>query len=64
MQQSPSSANPFGMMINPEGVLKAVEQSERLNGLQRRVFRPLDRPMIPVVDGAGADGSDREIDDL
>jgi hypothetical protein len=39
--------NPFGQLINPESVSKAIEASERLARLQSRVCRPLDRPLIP-----------------
>ena len=42
-------ANPFVMMTNPETILAAVERSERLNRLSRKVYRPLDRPLIPKV---------------
>jgi len=38
--------NPFALMMNPEAVLQAVEASTRLGGLTRRVYRPLDRPML------------------
>ena len=41
--------NPFMMMTNPEVILRAVEHSERLSGLQRRICRPLDKPLIPKV---------------
>ncbi|NZD45439.1 hypothetical protein EWH46_08565 [Sphaerotilus sulfidivorans] len=34
-------------MMNPQDILAAVERSERLGRLQRRVCRPLDRPLIP-----------------
>jgi hypothetical protein len=30
-------------------VLEAMERSERLNRLQSRVCRPLDKPLIPLV---------------
>lgn len=36
--------NPFAMMLNPEAVLRAVESSQKLSGLQSRVCRPLDNP--------------------
>lgn len=39
-------SNPFALMMEPESVLAAVAASERLTRLRRRVFRPLDRPMI------------------
>lgn len=57
-----TSLNPFSMMTNPEVILQAVERSERLNRLQRRVCRPLDRPLIPKVSGADLADFDREID--
>jgi hypothetical protein len=38
------TGNPFALMMDPQAVLSAVEQSPRLAGLQRRVYRPLDRP--------------------
>lgn len=62
MRQAQSRLNPFTMMMDPESILQAVERSERLNRLQRRVCRPLDKPLIPKV-GAQAE-YDREIDDL
>jgi len=37
-----SLANPFVLLLNPEEVLRAMQNSERLQGLQRRVFRPLE----------------------
>jgi hypothetical protein len=57
------AANPFALMMNPEDVLQAIESSGRLDQLQRRVCRPLDRPLIPKK-GAGAelDAFDREVD--
>lgn len=44
MQHSPSVSNPFAMMLNPEAVVLAMESSEKLNGLQSRICRPLDNP--------------------
>jgi len=57
-------ANPFVMMTNPEAILAAVERSERLNGLQRHICRPLDRPLIPKTGGVMRDleAYDRAID--
>lgn len=49
MRATETQANPFFMMMNPEAVIQAVERSERLNCLTRRVCRPLDRPLIPKV---------------
>jgi len=42
-----TAANPFAMLLDPERVAFAVEHSERLNRLHSRVYRPLDKPMIP-----------------
>jgi hypothetical protein len=63
MRQTLIHPNPFTMMTNPEAILQAMEGSERLNRLQRRVCRPLDRPLIPKK-GSAADlaAFDQEID--
>lgn len=39
-------ANPFALMLNPEAVFQAIERSDRLDLLQRRVCRPLDKPLL------------------
>ena len=44
-KQHPVS-DPFALMMNPQGVIHAMECSDRLAGLQRRVCRPLDRPLL------------------
>ena len=61
MQASPL-ANPFVMMTDPETILQAVERSERLNRLNRKVYRPLDRPLIPKVNAKELADFDNEID--
>ena len=43
--------DPFAMLINPQAVLSAIEQSGRLGALNSRVCRPLDKPLIPKRDG-------------
>ena len=43
-------------------IVQAMERSERLNRLQRRVCRPLDRPLIPKVKAADLAAYDDEID--
>ncbi|HSI51217.1 MAG TPA: hypothetical protein VLA61_23380 [Ideonella sp.] len=60
MRDIQSLSNPFMMMTDPEVILQAVERSDRLNRLQRRVCRPLDRPLIPKIDGVA--DFDAEID--
>lgn len=61
MQNQSLYANPFALMMDPQAVLEAMERSERLNRLQSRVCRPLDKPLIPLVNGEGQD-FDREVD--
>ncbi len=39
-------SNPFALMMNPAEVLEAVGRSDRLERLQRRICRPLDKPVI------------------
>lgn len=62
MRASETHANPFFMMMNPEAVIQAVERSERLNCLTRRVCRPLDRPLIPKVRQDDLAAFDAQID--
>ncbi len=40
-----SPPNPFAMMLDPAAVLQAIDRSDRLAHLQRRVCRPLDKPV-------------------
>jgi len=60
--QASTRLNPFVMMTDPETILQAVERSERLNRLSRKVYRPLDRPLIPKVGAKELADFDREID--
>ncbi len=39
--------NPFALMLNPDQVFQAIERSGRLERLQRRICRPLDKPVLP-----------------
>jgi hypothetical protein len=57
-----TAADPFAIMMDPATALRAVERSERLQRLQRRVCRPLDKPLIPRV-VADAQAWDQAIDD-
>lgn len=62
-QVQPLAGNPFALMMHPDDVLKAVEGSDRLGGLQRRICRPLDRPLIPAKGKGGeAEDFDQAID--
>lgn len=67
MPQTLLSVNPFAMLLDPQAVVAEMERSERLAHLKSRVFRPLDRPLIPKQ-GAGeaqavASASDDAADD-
>ncbi|MDT8997696.1 hypothetical protein RQP53_00240 [Paucibacter sp. APW11] len=62
MQTTTLIANPFAMMLDPERIAREVEHSERLNRLQRRICRPLDKPLIPKG-VAELDAYDRMIED-
>ena len=50
MDKSPLASNPFALMMHPDAVLQAMEHSDRLGRLQRRICRPLDKPLIPRVE--------------
>lgn len=46
MTELPLTTNPFALMMDPEAVLRAVEQSQRSQpSPRRRVCRPLDKPL-------------------
>ena len=60
--QASTLSNPFVMMTDPETILLAVERSERLNRLSRKIYRPLDRPLIPKVGAKDLAEFDNEID--
>jgi len=53
MPHQAAERNPFMLMISPEVVLAAMEKSERLGSLNRRLCRPLDRP-VPATAGNAA----------
>ena len=55
------ASNPFMLMTNPEVILQAMEGSERLSRLQRRICRPLDKPLMPNS-GDAMSAYDREVD--
>lgn len=48
IDNSPVISNPFALMLNPADVIAAMESSERLGRLERRICKPLDKPMIPL----------------
>lgn len=56
-------SNPFLLMMNPEEVMRAVESSDRLQCLRRKVFRPLDGPAPKSRLASEAASFDALIDD-
>jgi hypothetical protein len=48
-------ADPFALMMNPQAVFQAMERSDRLGRLQRRICRPLDKPIIPKLSQSSAE---------
>ena len=46
MQTLPRHINPFALMLDPQAVIAQIERSERLEHLQRRICRPLDKPLL------------------
>lgn len=69
MSEQSTAHNPFMLMLQPEVVLAAIESSERLSRLNRHLCRPLDRPVLPGAQAAGArreaidDDGDDQADD-
>lgn len=56
-------ANPFALLMHPEAVVQAMERSDRLNCLKRRICRPLDKPApVPGEPSAEAESFDHAID--
>ena len=55
-----SPANPFALMMDPQSVLDAVEHSQRLARLHRRVYRPLDKPAPGKTAEAGDGAADEQ----
>jgi hypothetical protein len=58
MSQQAHVRNPFMLLVNPEVVLAAIENSEHLGKLNSKMCRPLDGPAtVASMDGA-EDGID------
>ncbi|HEV7914492.1 MAG TPA: hypothetical protein VGP22_12060 [Albitalea sp.] len=62
MDKSPLASNPFALMMNPEDVIQAMQRSDRLGRLQRRICKPLDKPLIPHTPDEVA-AFDHDVDD-
>lgn len=63
MQSIPSPANPFALMIDPQAIFDKIERSERLERLQRRVCRPLDKPLLPLEADAAVETREEATDE-
>ena len=50
MTPSTIAANPFALMINPEAIFAAIQDSARLARLNSRICRPLDKLRVPRSD--------------
>ena len=60
MEQQQIIANPFALLLNPEAVHAALQQSAALNRLRSRVWRPLDRSSGPLVAEEVANGAEAD----
>lgn len=60
MQTIPQEFNPFALMLDPQAIFAQIERSERLERLQRRVCRPLDKPLL----GAPAEDDSLDASDI
>lgn len=63
MTQHSQVRNPFMLMLQPEVVLAAIENSERLGRLSRRLCRPLDHQGQALAGAGSEPDMDTEIDD-
>lgn len=63
MQTLPAHVNPFALMLDPQAVLAKIECSQRLERLQRRICRPLDKPLLGMAGEDGAESADAGSDD-
>lgn len=43
-------SNPFALMVDPDAIFAAMASSDRLARLTRRIWRPLDNPLIACAD--------------
>jgi hypothetical protein len=61
LARSTARNNPFLLMLNPEIVLAAIEQSQDLAQLNRHTCRPLDK-VVPVPGAETAAANDPLVD--
>jgi hypothetical protein len=63
MLKSPLVSNPFALMMDPAAVVQAMECSDRLGRLQRRICKPLDKP-VTARSTADVAAFDHEVDEV
>ena len=61
-QDTEFCANPFAMLLDPEQYAREAAHSERLARLRSRIYRPLDKPLIPKALSAEQAAYDRMVD--
>jgi hypothetical protein len=60
------TADPFAMLVDPEGFFEEIEKSERLKAMSGRICRPLDRvatPKAPAHESVVDEGDQSELGD-
>ncbi len=62
MTTTQAAANPFVLMVNPQAVFAAIENSDRLARLASRICRPLDRHQPAAGDGDAGDAAEADLD--
>lgn len=62
MQAPRRAVNPFALMLDPQAVLAHIEHSDRLERLQRRICRPLDKPVLGQAGAQEVEAFDQAID--
>jgi hypothetical protein len=60
MHAIPLTANPFALLTDPEAIFRALEASPRLESLNRRICRPLDRAQREG-NGEGAEADTHDV---
>ncbi|HJV94703.1 MAG TPA: hypothetical protein VJ608_01650 [Albitalea sp.] len=63
MDKSPLVSNPFALMMDPAAVIQAMETSDRLGRLQRRICKPLDKPVAARA-STEVDAFDHAVDEV
>jgi hypothetical protein len=62
MTHAQIASNPFALMMNPEAVFAAIEQSGRLARLNSQICRPLDKPLVVRSDAPDKPTAEVDVD--